>query len=81
MEIVHPRVAGIDVHKKIIWVAVRMPGEAPGQRVVTVRSACPGADQPALPVFTGGEAAARAETEATFGVSVGLTCVTWRVRL
>jgi transposase len=37
MEIVHPRVAGIDVHKKIIWVAVRMPGEAPGQRVVTVR--------------------------------------------
>ena len=33
MDIVHPRVAGIDVHKKIIWVAVRLPGEAPGQRV------------------------------------------------
>jgi transposase len=37
MDIVHPRVAGIDVHKKIIWVAVRLPGDAPGQRAVTVR--------------------------------------------
>ena len=37
MDIVHPRVAGIDVHKKIVWVAVRLPGEAPGERVVTVR--------------------------------------------
>ena len=24
MDIVHPRVAGIDVHKKMIWVAVRI---------------------------------------------------------
>ncbi len=37
MEVVHPRVAGIDVHKKVIWVAVRLPGQGPGQRVVTVR--------------------------------------------
>jgi transposase len=37
MDIVHPRVAGIDVHKKIIWVAVRLPGEAPGERTVTVK--------------------------------------------
>ncbi|HUK68887.1 MAG TPA: hypothetical protein VLW50_09075 [Streptosporangiaceae bacterium] len=37
MDIVHPRVAGIDVHKKIIWVAVRLPGRAPGERAVTVR--------------------------------------------
>ena len=37
MEIVHPRVAGIDVHKKVIWVAVRLPGEAPGERKVTVK--------------------------------------------
>jgi transposase len=37
MDIVHPRVAGIDVHKKIIWVAVRLPGERPGERTVTVR--------------------------------------------
>ncbi|MCW2881174.1 MAG: hypothetical protein JWQ95_5274 [Sphaerisporangium sp.] len=27
MEVVHPRAAGIDVHKKIVWVAVRLPGE------------------------------------------------------
>ena len=26
MDIVHPRVAGIDVHKKVVWVAVRLPG-------------------------------------------------------
>ena len=37
MEVVHPQVAGIDVHKKVIWVAVRLPGEGPGQRAVTVR--------------------------------------------
>ena len=37
MDIVHPRVAGIDVHKKVIWVAVRLPGERPGERVVAVR--------------------------------------------
>ena len=37
MDIVHPRVAGTDVHKKVIWVAVRLPGDAAGQRVVTVR--------------------------------------------
>src|SRR6266536_5808484 len=38
MDIVHPRVAGIDVHKKVIWVAVRLPCEAPGERKVNVRS-------------------------------------------
>jgi hypothetical protein len=38
MDIVHPRVAGIDVHKKIIWVAVRLPGERPGERKVITRS-------------------------------------------
>src|ERR1700738_4626078 len=37
MDIVHPRVAGIDVHKKVIWVAVRLPGGAPGARTLTVR--------------------------------------------
>jgi transposase len=37
MDIVHPRVAGIDVHKKVVWVAVRLPGERPGERAVTVR--------------------------------------------
>src|SRR5258707_9189020 len=37
MDIVHPRVAGIDVHKKVIWVAVRLPGQAPGPRTVAVR--------------------------------------------
>ena len=38
MDIVHPRVAGLDVHKKIVWVAVRLPGEAPGERRVVVKS-------------------------------------------
>ena len=38
MDIVHPRVAGIDVHKKVIWVAVRLPGAGPGEREVMVRS-------------------------------------------
>jgi transposase len=37
MEVVHPQVAGIDVHKKVIWVAVRLPGQGPGQRQLTVR--------------------------------------------
>lgn len=37
MDIVHPRVAGIDVHKKIIWVAVRLPGAEPGHRTVVVK--------------------------------------------
>jgi Transposase len=37
MDIVHPRVAGIDVHKKIIWVAVRLPGERPGERALQVK--------------------------------------------
>jgi transposase len=38
MDIVHPRVAGIDVHKKVIWVAVRLPGSEPGERRVLVKS-------------------------------------------
>ena len=38
VDIVHPRVAGIDVHKKVIWVAVRLPGAEPGDRKVTVKS-------------------------------------------
>jgi transposase len=38
MDIVHPRVAGIDVHKKVIWVAVRLPGGAPGERTVVAKS-------------------------------------------
>ena len=38
MDIVHPRVAGIDVHKKVVWVAVRLPGAEPGERKVTVKS-------------------------------------------
>src|SRR5258708_10668310 len=37
VDIVHPRVAGMDVHKKVIWVAVRLPGQAPGERTVIVR--------------------------------------------
>jgi transposase len=37
MDIVHPRVAGIDVHKKIIWVAVRLPGAEPGHRTVVLK--------------------------------------------
>ncbi len=37
MDIVHPRVAGIDVHKKIIWVAVRLPGDGPGERTVITK--------------------------------------------
>src|SRR5215467_8944180 len=38
MDIVHPRVAGIDVHKRVVWVAVRVPGGMPGERRVVVRS-------------------------------------------
>ena len=37
MEVVHPRVAGIDVHKKVIWVAVRLPGDGPDGRVTHKR--------------------------------------------
>jgi len=37
MEVIHPRVAGIDVHKKIVWVAVRLPGQRPGERAVTAK--------------------------------------------
>src|SRR5438874_498033 len=37
MEVIHPQVAGLDVHKKIVWVAVRLPGQRPGERTVTVK--------------------------------------------
>ena len=37
MEIVHPRVAGLDVHKKQVTVAVLLPGASPGDRTVQVR--------------------------------------------
>jgi len=37
VDIVHPRVAGIDVHKKVAWVAVRLPGDAPGERKVITK--------------------------------------------
>ena len=37
MDIVHPRVAGIDVHKKVAWVAVRLPGQAPGEQAVITK--------------------------------------------
>ena len=37
MDIVHPRVAGTGVHKKVVWVAVRLPGIGPGERAVTVK--------------------------------------------
>lgn len=39
MDIVHRRVAGIDVHKRVIWVALRTPGDGPGEREVAVRTA------------------------------------------
>src|SRR5437879_32075 len=38
MDVVHPCVAGIDVHKRQISVAVRLPGEFPGERRQVVRS-------------------------------------------
>src|SRR5438094_379591 len=37
MDVIHPRVAGIDVHNKVICVAVRLPGTEPAQREVPVR--------------------------------------------
>src|SRR6516162_1940215 len=37
MEIVHPRVAGLDVHKKVVWVAARLHGDRAGERTGTVR--------------------------------------------
>lgn len=37
MEIVHPRVAGIDVHKKQVTVAVLLPGPVPGGHTVQVK--------------------------------------------
>ena len=37
VDMVHPRVAGIDVHKKVVWVAVRLPGGAPGERTVVIK--------------------------------------------
>jgi hypothetical protein len=37
LEIVYPRVAGIEVGKKIVAVAVRTPGEVPGQRQQQLR--------------------------------------------
>ncbi|MEO3806065.1 dienelactone hydrolase family protein [Nonomuraea sp. B1E8] len=33
MEVAHPAVAGIDVHKKILWVAIRLPGEHRRERL------------------------------------------------
>ena len=38
VDIVHPRVAGLDVHKRTVWVAVRLPGERPGERIVITKS-------------------------------------------
>jgi transposase len=38
VEIVHPRVAGIDVHKKQVTVAVLLPGDGPGERRLIVRN-------------------------------------------
>jgi hypothetical protein len=38
VDIVHPWVTRIDVHKKVIWVAVRLPGSEPGERRVVVKS-------------------------------------------
>ena len=38
MQVLYERCAGIDVHKKVIWVAVRLPGPGPGERTLTVRS-------------------------------------------
>jgi hypothetical protein len=37
VDIVRPRVAGIGVHKKVAWVAVRLPGDAPGERKVIIK--------------------------------------------
>ena len=38
MDVVHPRVAGLDVQKKVIWVAVRLPGQGRGERTVIVKN-------------------------------------------
>ncbi|MCA1693223.1 MAG: hypothetical protein LC749_00025 [Actinobacteria bacterium] len=38
MEIIFPWVAAIDVHKKQVTVAVRTPGQQPGQRRQQVRT-------------------------------------------
>jgi len=38
MDIVHPLVAGIDVHKRQVTVAVRLPGDMPGERRQVVRN-------------------------------------------
>ena len=38
MDVVHPRVAGIDVHKKQVTVAVRLPGELAGEHRQVVRT-------------------------------------------
>jgi transposase len=38
MDIVHPRVAGIDVHKRQVTVAVLLPGEGPGERRLIIRN-------------------------------------------
>ena len=37
MEIIYPRVAGIDVGKREVAVGVRTPGEGPGQRRQQIR--------------------------------------------
>jgi transposase len=38
MDIVHPLVAGIDVHKRQVTVAIRLPGDMPGERRQVVRN-------------------------------------------
>src|SRR5215472_16471218 len=38
MDLIHPHVAGIDVHKKQISVAVRVPGQMPGEWRQVVRT-------------------------------------------
>ncbi|MGH3869511.1 MAG: hypothetical protein ACRDQ4_26080 [Pseudonocardiaceae bacterium] len=37
MEIIYPRIAGIDVGKREVAVAVRTPGDIPGERRQLVR--------------------------------------------
>lgn len=38
MDIVHPCVAGLNVHKRQVTVAVRLPGEMPGERRQVVKN-------------------------------------------
>jgi hypothetical protein len=38
MDIVNLRVAGMDGRKKVVWVAVRVPGAGPGERMVVTKS-------------------------------------------